>query len=123
MEVKNLKTVEFKSSSFEILHKCFLYDNDQKILDSSNFQVSWFIVQVFPFLLLACFCKSQKKKVHGCDLSCSVTILCSYDINTICLQPMQFFPVISLYFNIFLVFAGSFETYCLPVCCGTTRIY
>jgi len=23
----------------------------------------------------------------------------------------------------YLVFAGSFEAYCLPICCGTTRIY
>uniref|UniRef100_A0ACD5UCQ6 Uncharacterized protein n=1 Tax=Avena sativa TaxID=4498 RepID=A0ACD5UCQ6_AVESA len=42
----NLRTLILKS-----LHKCFLYDNDQKILDSSNFQtllkpiVSQFVVQ------------------------------------------------------------------------------
>lgn len=34
----NLRALVLKS-----LHKCFLYDNDQKILDSSNFQVRSFI--------------------------------------------------------------------------------
>jgi hypothetical protein len=86
-----LKLWDLRALVLKSLHKCFLYDNDQKILDSSNFQVSWFIVQVFPILLLSCFCKPQKKKVHDSDLSCSaIIILFSYDINTICLQPMQF---------------------------------
>jgi U3 small nucleolar RNA-associated protein 10 len=34
----------------ESLHKCFLYDNDQKILDSSNFQVC--SLHMFPLSLL-----------------------------------------------------------------------
>lgn len=83
LKLWNLRALVLKS-----LHQCFLYDNDQKILDSSNFQVSWFIV----FLFFVADILAQKK-VHGSDLSCSVVIsyiltcsvviLCSYDIDII----------------------------------------
>ena len=52
----NLRALILKS-----LHKCFLYDNDQKILDSSNFQVSFFCiiwglhVRTCPLSCLSCF--------------------------------------------------------------------
>jgi U3 small nucleolar RNA-associated protein 10 len=39
LKLWNLRALILKS-----LHKCFLYDNEQKILDSSNFEVSWFIL-------------------------------------------------------------------------------
>jgi ABC-type transport system involved in Fe-S cluster assembly fused permease/ATPase subunit len=57
-----LKLWSLRALVLKSLHKCFLYDNDQKILDSSNFQVSWFIVQVFPFFVVGMLLQVTEKK-------------------------------------------------------------
>ena len=58
LKLWNLRALILKS-----LHKCFLYDNEQKILDASNFQVSWLILNSACASLPqpACFCKTLVK--------------------------------------------------------------